>query len=95
MTPFWKVSSGNFAGWRRGDYVFNSNGDCVGYFRGELIYSLNGDYIGEIYRDDWVGKNTTRLAPIGSPRAGHVGIAVAPHADRVGLAVAGWDDPDF
>jgi hypothetical protein len=95
MNPLWKVSSGDFAGWRSGDNLYNANGDNVGYFRGGVAYSNNGQYIGEIYRDDWIGKRSGVLHGSGGSRVGTVGIAVAAYAGRVGMAIAGWDDPDF
>lgn len=95
MQHFWKVRSGDFAGYRRGDYLFNADGICVGYFHGTVTYSLKGDYIGEIYKDDWIGKRSHVTHSMGSPRAAHANLAVARYVDRVGLAVAGWEDPDF
>ena len=94
MKPLWAIS-GKFAGWRNGDILYNADGDNVGYFDGDIAYSNKGDYIGEICRDDWIGKRTNILRPLGSPRVGYVGIALVPYVGRVGLAIAGWEDPDF
>lgn len=67
----------------------------MGYFSGDILYSNNGKYIGEIYRDDWTGKLSGVVHPTGGSRVGYAGIAVARHANRSGLDVAGWEDLDF
>lgn len=95
MKLLWKVRSGEFAGWRKTDALYDAHGSNVGYFRGDVAYSLSGEYIGEIYRDDWIGKRSGVVHPTGGSRAGYAGIAIAPYADRAGLAVASWEDPDF
>ena len=95
MKPLWKIRSGEFAGWRSGDILYNSNGDNIGYFHRDIAYSLGGKYIGEIYRDDWIGKRTSITYPSGGSRAGYAGVAVARYGNRVGIAIAGWKDPDF
>ncbi len=95
MKPLWKVSSGNFAGWRSGDNLYDANGNNVGCFQDNVAHSLNGRYIGEIYRDDWIGKRSGVHHGSGGSRVRAAGIAVARYAGRVGMALAGWDDPDF
>ncbi len=95
MQPLWKVRSGDFAGWRAGDILYDANGSNVGYFNMDVAYSNNGRYIGEIYRDDWIGKRLGVAHPAGGSRVGYVGLAVAGYANRVGMAVGGWEDPDF
>ncbi len=97
MKPLWKVSSGDFAGWRSdNDTLCDANGNNVGYFQeGDIAYSLNGQYIGEIYRDDWIGKKSGVLRSGGGSRVGYVGVALAPYVGRVGMDIAGWDNPDF
>jgi hypothetical protein len=96
MIPLWKLPSGSFAGWRRGDALYDASGNNVGYFVGEVAFSNStGAYIGEISRGDWIGKRSSVLRGIRGPRISYVGLAVAPHVDRVGLAIAGWEDPDF
>lgn len=95
MMPLWKIKSGDFAGWRSGDRLFNADGQNVGCFRDDVAYSLHGDYLGEMYDDDRIGKRTMRMQSRGSAMMGHVGIALMRQVGRVGLAVAGWSDPDF
>jgi hypothetical protein len=95
MKPLWKISSGRFAGYRDGDVLYDANGNNIGYFQNEVAYYLNGNYLGEIYNEDYIGKRAGAGASIGSSRVGCVGIARAAHVDRVGQAMAGWDDPDF
>ena len=95
MDPLWKVRSGKFAGWRRGDRLYDADGKNVGYFSGDKAYSNRGSYIGQIYRDNWIGKRSTVATSVRSPRVSRVGIAKAKRADRAGLAIAGWEDPDF
>ena len=46
MQPLWKIRSGNFAGWRSGDILYDANGSDVGYFNGDIAYANNGRYIG-------------------------------------------------
>jgi hypothetical protein len=93
--PLWKISSGDFAGWKDDDILYDSNGNNVGYFRGDVAYSLSGDYVGELHGTDRIGVRAGVSHSLGSPRAGHVGIASAQHANRIGQSIAGWDDPDF
>jgi len=96
MKPLWKIRSGKYAGWRsNGDLLYNAQGDNVGYFDGNNCYSLDGHNIGEIYRDDWIGKKASVIRPIKGSRASYASIARAPYANRAGLAIAGWDDPDL
>lgn len=48
-TGLWKVRSGQFAGWRDGDQLYDSQGHHVGYFSGDVAYYTEGKYVGEIY----------------------------------------------
>jgi hypothetical protein len=95
MSPLWKIRSGYFAGWRSGDILYDADGKNVGFFHGDVAYSLNGRYIGEIYRDDWIGKRSGVLHGSGGSRVGYVGVAAGRYANRAGMAIAGWEDPDF
>jgi hypothetical protein len=96
MKPLWKVRSGNFAGWRSDNgALYDANGKNVGYFSGDIAYSNIGNYVGEIHRGDWIGKRTNVARSVGGARAAYAGIALAPYAVRAGLAIAGWEDPDF
>ena len=95
MEPLWKIRSGDFAGWRRDDILYNAEGRNVGFFEGDLAFALEGKYIGEIYRNDWIGKKTNIIHAIRGSRTGYAGIALTPYANRVGLAIGGWEDPDF
>ena len=95
MNGLWAVRSGRFVGWRNGDILYNAEGDNVGYFVNDVVYSLHGEYLGEIFRDNWVGKRIGVLRPRVGGRVGYVGVALVPYVDRVGMAIAGWEDPDF
>ncbi|MEA3312245.1 MAG: hypothetical protein U9Q76_08520 [candidate division WOR-3 bacterium] len=95
MKPLWKILSGKFAGWRVDELLYNANGKHVGYFDGNIAYSLSGKAIGEIYEEDWIGKQTSIAYPVVGPIAQHANIGMAPYANRAGLAIAGWVDPDF
>lgn len=96
MKPLWKVPSGKFAGWRASNgALYNASGQNVGYFNKDIAYSLAGKYIGEIYNSEWIGKRKSTIHSIGSARVGYVSVALAPFVSRVGLAIAGWEDPDF
>lgn len=95
MKPLWKVRSGDFAGWRRGDLLFDSSGKNVGYFVGDLAYSNIGVHLGQIYGDDWVGIKTGASVPAGSSRASFAGVSFIQPIGRVGLAIGGWSDPLF
>ena len=94
MKPLWKIRSGEFAGWKINDALYNSDGENIGYFIDDLAYSLSGQCIAEIYLSDWIGTRNV-IYPIGSPRAGFAGIAAPAYSGRVGLSIGGWQDPDF
>jgi hypothetical protein len=92
----WAVRSGRFAGWRIGDNLYDASGENVGYFDGNIAISVStGRYIGEIYQDDWIGKRAGISRPIYGIRGRTSGISYVRYADRVGLALGGWSDPDF
>ena len=95
MQPLWKIRSGDFAGWRSSDILYNGEGKNVGFFEDDLAFSLNGKYIGEIHHDDWIGKKMGVAHALKGSRVGYVGIALAPYSNRAGLSVGGWEDPDF
>lgn len=95
MEPLWKIRSGKFAGGRSSNILYNSNGNNIGYFHSNIAYSLSGKYIGEIYRNDWIGKRVNATYPTSGSRAGYAGVAITRYVDRVGIAIAGWEDPDF
>jgi len=95
MRALWKISSGNFAGWRAGDSLYDADGDSVGFFNGDIAYSNDGDYIGELYNQDTIGKRSNVARPSRMGRIPHIGRTPLPHIDRWGLAILGWDDPAF
>jgi hypothetical protein len=95
LEPLWKIRSGKFAGHRSGDLLYDADGKNVGYLNDAVAYSTNGHYIGEMYNDDYIGKRTAILHSVNSPRVRYANIASARYADRAGLAIAGWEDPDF
>ena len=85
MKPLRKVGSGDFAGWRSGDILYDANGSNVGYFNMDVAYSNNGRYIGDIYRDAWIGKRLGVAHPSGGSRVGYVGVSMARYANRAGV----------
>jgi hypothetical protein len=93
--PLWKVRGGEFAGWRFGDELYSSGGENVGYFVDDIVYSNDGHYLAEMHSDDRIGKKLGVAHGVRGPRARHTNIALAKHANHVGLAVSGWEDPDF
>lgn len=89
------IRSGRFAGYRSGDVLYNADGRNAGYFSGDKAYSLSGQYLGELYGSDYIGRRTGVAHAMAGSRAAHVGTAMARHANRVGHAIAGWDDPNL
>lgn len=95
MRPFWKMKSGQFAGWRDGVHFYNAHGEHAGFFDGDLLYSLaNGGYVGEVYEDRWLGK---KQGPIRSPKqslpAKRSSISAAVPAAIPSRGSMGWDEP--
>lgn len=95
MTPLWKMSSGEFAGWRVNDAFYNPAGHHIGYFKGLWLYSLRGEYKGEIFKNDWLGKPRTLTRPGGRTQAILPRLTLTPPAKRSPFLVAGWQDPAF
>jgi 4-fold beta-flower domain-containing protein len=95
MDPLWRLRSGNFAGHRDGDVLYDADGSHVGYFRGDVAYSISGHYIGELYEQDRIGKRSNAVRTLAGARARHASRAAARHANRAGRPIAGWEDPDF
>jgi hypothetical protein len=92
----WKVQSGAFAGWRKGEQLFNSHGCHVGHFEGHMAYNSNGEYIGEIFRDDWVGrKQGAKHRATADVVCSLESLVAAPLDARAGLDADGWEAPDF
>ena len=95
MKPLWKIRSGQFAGNRSGDRLYNASGRNIGFFRGDVAYSIHGHHIGEIYNGDYIGKRLgVGHASIGSSGQAR-SIGASSHGNRGGLGIGGWDDPDF
>jgi hypothetical protein len=95
VDPLWAVLSGKFVGWRNGDRLHDADGNNVGKFTGNVAFSLDGNYIGEMYGNDRIGKRSTASYAGKIGTVGTIGIAIARMADRPGMGVAGWEDPDF
>jgi hypothetical protein len=96
MLPLWKIRSGNFAGYRVNDALYNEHGENVGYFINNLAYSVkDGKCIGEIYQNDWIGKNNGITYPLAGSRIPYTNISAVSCVNRVGLGFANWEDPDF
>ena len=99
MDPLWKLPSGEFAGWRSSNRLYNADGKNIGYFIDNTAYSLEGDYLGEIYLSElepfWIGKKSGAFRARGAPKSGTSGIPHSRHPDRSGRPAVGWEDPDF
>lgn len=96
MKPVWAVRSGRFSGYiSSSGLVYDSSGEHVGRLVNGKIYSNSGRYIGEIYKERWVGVKNNYLAPMRGVRAKHASKAVSRYADRSGIAIATWSDPNF
>lgn len=95
MTPVWMVRSGKFAGWYSNDALYDDLGRYVGFMAGTTAYSTAGEYLGEIYQAEWIGRRlgVHRAHPGPHPRGDNV--AHARLADRQGLDLADWQDPDY
>lgn len=64
-----------------------------GKFAGSLAFDLRGSYLAEIVQGDYIGKRQGVAHGLRGVRAAHVSLAHARHADRIGLALAGYVDP--
>jgi len=95
MKPLWKIRSGKFAGWRVNDALYDDSGKNVGYFIDDIAYSTRGSYIGEIYGEDWIGKRTGIARGNHGSRGRYGNIGVGRYANRGGIALGGWKDPDY
>jgi hypothetical protein len=96
MIPLWRLRSGRFAGWKADDDQFyNAEGKHIGYLIGEIAYTNDGCAVGEVYGDQWIGRSKTVIYPTGRQQAELSSKAAARLADRAGLPLAGWADPDL
>lgn len=95
MTPVWKVRSGKFAGWYSNDALYDELGRYVGFLAGTTAYSTNGDYIGEIYMADWIGRRPGIHPAHPGPYPHGENVAHARLADRRGLDLPDWQDPNY
>jgi hypothetical protein len=93
--PLWKMESGEFAGWRQGDQLYDAKGKHVGRFQGDVAYSIKGDYIGEIVDDEWLAQHAHRPKPSISARAVGGSIHIKPRARRSGRPSKIWKDPEI
>jgi hypothetical protein len=93
VEPLWKIRSGKFAGWRSGTALYDADGKNIGYFEGDVAYSLDGQYLGEICQDDWIGKQTGVSRGTRSSRGACSGVSLVRCMNRVGVPLAGWEDP--
>ena len=93
LTPLWKISSGQFAGWHSNDTLYDAAGRHIGYLAGHLAYSLDGEFLGEIYQGEWIGHRSSKVADRGERRVQAKTIAHDRLPDRSGLTLADWSDP--
>jgi hypothetical protein len=95
MTPVWKVRSGKFAGWYSSDAIYDDCGRYLGFLAGSTVYSIEGKYLGEIHQAEWIGRapgnhaDHPGLHPVGE------NVAHARLADRPGLDLPDWQDPNY
>ena len=93
--PLWKMESGEFAGWRQGDQLYDAKGAHIGRFQGDVAYSLKGKYIGEILEGDWLAQHAHRSKPAISARESKGSIHSTPRAQRSGRPSKIWKDPEL
>ena len=91
--PLWKLNSGEFLGWRRGDDLYDASGRHAGYFRGETAYALSGDYLGEICQEDFLARPVNRTPPGASGRSSRGQINAVPRRPRSPRPSKSWEDP--
>jgi hypothetical protein len=95
MTPVWKVRSGKFAGWYSNDALYDHGGRWLGFLAGAAAYSSEGRYLGEIHGAEWIGRAPGNHADHPGPHLPGENLAHAPLADRPGLNLPGWEDPNY
>jgi len=97
MMPLWKLRSGQFAGWRTDDgELYNAAGKHIGYLGDEdIAYTNDGQAVGEVYGERWIGRRKTLFYPTGKRQAERSAKTPASLADRPGLELAGWTDPEL
>jgi hypothetical protein len=95
MTPVWKITSGEFAGWYSSDALYNSRGIHIGCLAGASAYSLAGEYLGDIHEAQWIGRPDGVHRNHAPALVKAENVAHAPLPDREGLALPGWVDPAF
>ena len=96
MKPWWKMHSGEFAGWRsKNNGLYNPEGTHIGYFDQKDAYSLQGEYIGQMEGDKWLGKKIGKARPGRVPKTARSPITKKPLPDRRGRSQGGWVDPSF
>ena len=93
--PLWKIDSGEFAGWRQRDELYDAKGRHVGRFEGDVAYDLSGDYIGEIVDEEYIGKHAHKTPPSIGARESRGTIRSTPRARRSGRRSRMWEDPEF
>lgn len=94
MDPLWKINSGEFAGWRQGDDLYNAAGKHIGYFLGDVAYALNGKYIGEIIDGEWLGRHANRTPPRQGARESRGNIRSVPRGRRSRRPSLMYKDPE-
>ncbi len=93
--PLWKIASGEFAGWRQGDELYDAKGRHVGRFKGDVAYDLSGDYIGEIVDDEYLARHGHKTPPSIGARESRGSIRSKPRARRSGKRSRIWEDPEL
>ncbi|NLO06109.1 MAG: hypothetical protein GX131_09820 [candidate division WS1 bacterium] len=91
--PLWMITSGEFAGWRTGDDLYDANGRHIGYFKGDVAYQLNGEYLGEIVNEEWLGRHANKTPPRLGTRESRGSVHSVPRARRSGRPSLMWKDP--
>jgi hypothetical protein len=95
MTPVWKIRSGKFAGWYSNDALYDERGRYIGFLAGTVAYAADGRYLGEIHDAEWIGRPPGKHSDHPGLHPSGDNLAHAPLANRSGLGLPDWNDPDF
>lgn len=95
MDPLWKLISGQFAGWRMGEWFYDAKGANKGFFRGEVLYALNGEYLADVHEGEWLGRQRNRKLPAVKGRSSRGSVRSVPRANRSGRPSKIYTDPEI
>jgi hypothetical protein len=89
------MRSGEFAGFRLNDALYDPQGENIGYFDDNMAYALSGECIGETYQDEWIGLRVFIMYPVARSHERYDSLDVETRPDRNGRPIEGWEDPRF